>query len=374
MAERGLARCDPEACEDGYTLFSNTGGDTAYLIDMAGRVVHTWSLKRTDLQELLPNGHLLYGTNYYGVEEVDWQGRPQWFYPCTWHHDFALSGDGRLMLLCGGGEKVFDRPDIFEGCREGLAFTPNYFLEIDLAGFARTWQWWAHEHVEELSALVKFPRAIDIRSKGRWGDIFHCNTLEVLPDSGLGRRDERFRAGNVLFSFRQMDVIGVVDRRSGSIAWAWGPGELDGQHMPTLIPDSDPFSGRPMPGAGRMLVFDNGYLRRDFTRVIELDPTSNRIVWTSPTDWRSWHISGAQRLPNGNTFICDGPAGRLFEITRAGRTVWEYRVPFRKARPPGELGTKAAHGDSGGQDSAYALYRATRYPKQYVDGVLRRND
>ena len=40
------------------------------------------------------------------------------------------------------------------------------------------------------------------------------------------------------------------------------------------------------------------------------------------------HISGCQRLPNGNTLICEGSKGRLFEVTASGETVWQYIVPF----------------------------------------------
>ncbi|NQT91887.1 MAG: DUF1566 domain-containing protein [Lentisphaerae bacterium] len=36
------------------------------------------------------------------------------------------------------------------------------------------------------------------------------------------------------------------------------------------------------------------------------------------------NISGSQRLPNGHTLICDGPAGRFFEVATNGQAVWEY--------------------------------------------------
>ena len=42
----------------------------------------------------------------------------------------------------------------------------------------------------------------------------------------------------------------------------------------------------------------------------------------------SSHISGAQRLPNGNTLICEGRTGRIFEITAQGEVVWEYVNPY----------------------------------------------
>jgi len=39
------------------------------------------------------------------------------------------------------------------------------------------------------------------------------------------------------------------------------------------------------------------------------------------------YIGGAQRLSNGNTLICEGCDGRIFEVTRAGEVVWEYVNP-----------------------------------------------
>ena len=48
-----------------------------------------------------------------------------------------------------------------------------------------------------------------------------------------------------------------------------------------------------------------------------------------------------QRLANGNTLICSGTQGRVFEVTPSGDIVWEYVNPF-----------------GGGEQSA--LFRATR--------------
>jgi hypothetical protein len=365
---------EPARCYDGYTLYATLQDKDFYLIDMQGRLVHTWSTDTTHQAELRPNGNLVYGDNYKGVKEITWDGRAVWSYFCDWHHDLDLLPDGRVMILAGGRHRVFDRPDVFEGCAEGLSFLANYFIEIEPQTLRRTWQWFAHEHLDELKALgIQFPRPVGSRSKGRNGDIFHTNTLEVLPDTRLGQRDERFRAGNALFSYRQLSTIGVVDRDSGDIVWAWGPGpgELDGQHQPTLIPDVDPLSGQEMPGAGHLLVFDNGKYERDTSRVIEVDPTTNRIVWSSPSNWYSWHVSGAQRLPNGNTLICDGPEGRLFEITHAGDTVWEYFNPYHRGDDPhAPKKTGPAHDDLGGQDKVRSVYRATRFPKDHIERML----
>ena len=57
----GLTHHDPARSFKGYTLFAPVGGDAAYLLDMAGRVVHRWRLDgfRVFQPRLLPDGRLL---------------------------------------------------------------------------------------------------------------------------------------------------------------------------------------------------------------------------------------------------------------------------------------------------------------------------
>jgi hypothetical protein len=85
---------------------------------------------------------------------------------------------------------------------------------------------------------------------------------------------------------------------------------------------------------GNVTLFANGTNTdsNPFSRVIELNPTTHEIVWEyrgKPAyTFFSPHISGAQRLATGNTLICEGQWGRLFEVTREGAIVWEYVSPF----------------------------------------------
>ena len=60
-------------------------------------------------------------------------------------------------------------------------------------------------------------------------------------------------------------------------------------------------------------------------------------------------ISGAQRLPNGNTLICEGSGGRLIEVTADHELVWEYISPYW-----------------GTQLKLNMVYRAYRYPYEWV--------
>jgi hypothetical protein len=47
-----------------------------------------------------------------------------------------------------------------------------------------------------------------------------------------------------------------------------------------------------------------------------------------PLSFYASYISGALRLPDGNTLICDGVAGRFFEVTPEKVTVWQYTNPY----------------------------------------------
>lgn len=145
-----------------------------------------------------------------------------------------------------------------------------------------------------------------------------------------------------------------------------------------------------LPGAGNFLVFNNGcYNPRGFhSEILEINPfldakknntgnyvnppeagynkqtnDSNQIVWSYKSKWLnsfySSFISGCQRLPNGNTFICSGATGHFFEVTPEGEVVWEYLNPVR-----GEIGDALPiQKDSNHRE--FAVYRAQRYGPDY---------
>ena len=66
-------------------------------------------------------------------------------------------------------------------------------------------------------------------------------------------------------------------------------------------------------------------------------------------DFNSFICSGAQRLDNGNTLICECTKGRLFEVTVDGDIVWEYM------NAPGEVGRRSN-----------GVYRAYRLPYEWI--------
>ena len=103
------------------------------------------------------------------------------------------------------------------------------------------------------------------------------------------------------------------------IIWTWGPGQVQLPHMPTML------------SSGHILIYDNGTEKRPYSRVIELEPVSGHILWEykakPPESFFSHWQGSAQRLPNGNTLICESTKALVFEVTRDGKIVWRFWSP-----------------------------------------------
>ena len=90
-----LLFCDKEKALHGYTLFGV--GSRTFLLDMEGRVVHTWAIGTNP--HLLDDGNILDASKddpsgFSGFTEVDWSGNIVWQYTETRtnyapHHDFV---------------------------------------------------------------------------------------------------------------------------------------------------------------------------------------------------------------------------------------------------------------------------------------------
>lgn len=321
----GLRARDPERACPGYMLFAPiNGGGTVYLLDLYGDVAHTWTLPYppglsgylTERGTLFYNGKIVEEPGRFiagqpwkgGVAlEVDWEGRVLWEvrHP-DHHHDGIRLRNGNVLLLCLAAVPR----DLAPRIRGGLAGTEyngdihaDYLVELTTGGDV-VWEWRSWEHLDPAADRIT---AVQER-RHEWT---HGNAVAELPD------------GDIVVSFRHISIVAIVARRTGEIVWKLGAPPLANQHAPTPLPN------------GNLLIFDNGTHRLDnavpFSRVIEVAPATREIVWTyqerRPMDFFSPLISGAQRLPNGNTLICEGNFGRLFEVTAAGEVVWEYVNP-----------------------------------------------
>jgi len=225
------------------------------------------------------------------------------------------------------------------------------------------WQWVVSEHLDEFGfspeglALI---RAGFSTSGGRAG-FLTINKMTVLgPNRWFAAGDTRFHPDNLMIDAREGNFVAIIEKRTGTIVWCLGPSypdagvppgqriyqtrlprpvdQLSGQHDAHLIAEG-------LPGAGDVLVFDNqgaaGFPPAALghfvgSRVLQIDPIQHTIVWQytgadSQRDVWTFHssfLSSARRLPNGNTLICEGMTGRLFQVTPAGDIVWEYVNPY----------------------------------------------
>jgi len=350
----GVTRYDPDRCFGGYTLFSPAFGYTEYLIDMRGLLVHSWPVTHSDVAELLPNANLLTHNDGKWLEEIRPDGSVAWrwegdsSFDLGTHHDFCYVDD-EFVHLARIVEPVIE--GVYDDGAEPDCMKTDVLLRVNRRGEI-LWRFTFSEHIERICELSGLPLPIPYARQTKTGierygpaDWAHTNTVEVLPPNPKGERDPRFRQGNILVSFRALDVIAIVDPEEDSVVWCYGPGILDGQHQPTMLEN------------GNILLFDNGTYR-GYSIVREIDPLTERIVWEYSDGQRffSPFRSGVQRLPNGNTLICECDAGRLFEVTSSKEIVWEYYSPF--------VGQGREH-------LGKRIHRATRYSPAYVEPLLR---
>ena len=400
----GTTRLDPARAWPSFVLF--TGGDNqARLIDLDGHTVHSWkdaAAFSTLIDPVLNHGqagHVFVTLEMQGgrgvdlvpgrlaaqvsktIAELDWDGHAVWQFGAKapggiaqQHHDWARLPDGNTLVLANQQREApaFKHPTVLD----------DVIYEVDPAG-AIAWRWSATDHLDELGFT---PAQLALIRDGDTADYLHVNNLKPLgPNHWFDAGDMRFAPDNLIFCSRNANVIAIIDRRSGHVAWTLGPNypaiprgpaarhvprpvdQISGQHDAQIIPAG-------LPGAGNLLVFDNqgeaGYPPVELqttggSRVLEIDPVSKQVVWqytaedSGQPSWgfRSTHISAARRLPNGNTFIDEGQSGRLFQVTRDGDIVWEYVNAFpRTGKDP----------VTGKATSNHQLYRAQPVPFDWV--------
>ncbi|MCP4416785.1 MAG: arylsulfotransferase [Chloroflexi bacterium] len=385
----------------GYNLFSPLGDTATYLIDEDGETVFTWNstYRPGNAVYLLENGNLLRTGNTNSanfnaggvggiVEEIDVDSNIIWSYEHDTaqgrlHHDIEQLPDGNILMLAW--ELKTESEFLAAGRKSNLLsdgeLWPDTVIEVDPDTNSIVWEWHVWDHLVQdfdsnkanYGVVADHPELIDINYRGTGAktgsaDWNHMNSVDY---------NEEF--DQILLSVRGFSEIWIIDHSTttaeasshsggnggmgGDLLYRWGnPQAYDGgnandqqlfvQHDAQWIPDG-------YSGAGNILLFNNGSGRSDgdYSTINEIVPPVDGSgnysgygptapVWTytavTPTDFYATNISGVQRLPNGNTLICDGPSGYFFEVTDAGEIVWEY--------------------DHGNQ----AIFRVTRYDSSYA--------
>ncbi|MCH2101789.1 MAG: aryl-sulfate sulfotransferase [Planctomycetes bacterium] len=228
------------------------------------------------------------------------------------------------------------------------------------------------EERERLIALGYLSPDQDGRPQVRGSsDWMHSNGVDYDPVRDL-----------IVISVRRFNEFWVIDHsttteeaataqggnfgRGGRLLYRYGHPQAYGrgglEHRQLFFQHDSQFIDPGLPGEGNILVYNNGQGRpgEPWSSVDEIDFSGfsaggevaldanghmlpNEPVWrygsADNTEFYSSFISGAQRLANGNTLICEGADGRVFEVTREGEIVWEYLSPWGDSdliNPPGQ--------------------------------------
>jgi hypothetical protein len=343
---RGVTRLDPTRAAPGFNFYSDQAGG-AILARLDGEQIHSWRLpsgeRACELAELLPDGDVLFVCQDESLTRLDWNSRIVWDLELRAHHDVGVAADGTLLVVDRDLHSYQGRQVWFDG----IAWVSGEGQVLR--------RWSTFEHLAELrrhhppspldgATGPAGSRSPEASGNETPGDYYHANTVEVIPDTPLGKRDARFRGGNLLVCLRNANLLLILDAKTLSVTWSWGPGQLELPHMPTMLDD------------GHILVFDNG-VRRRASRVLEIEPAGGEIVWSyGEAAQQRFFVKErgcSQRLANGNTLICDSQRGRVFEVTSAGQTVWEFWNPEFQGK------------------SRRRLYRFERLPASRVEPLLR---
>ena len=398
---------------DGFTLIGNISSQTTHLIDNCGRVVNSWESAYAAGAScyLLDNGDIIrcgkiessvfIGGGIGGiVERFSWDGELVWSMEFAndtlhQHHDIAPMPNGNVLVLAWSMRSPETAASV--GDIDGEMLWPETVLEIEPIGGdsgAVVWSWntWDHLVQNVDSTLPNFAEPAD--SPGRFdvnytstggtvssGDWQHMNAIDYNP--GLDQ---------IMLSSKRWNEIYIIDHSTttaeasgasggtaghgGDLLYRWGnpltygrgtdaDKLLFGQHNPNWITNET------------VLLFNNGQNRPDgnystadeFTLPLQADGTylleDDDVYGPETLDWRypeigsdnffSPRISSAQRLPNGNTLICEGTKGHTFEVTPEGEIVWDYITAQTSDGPMTQ----------GDEVNGNGTFRATRYAADY---------
>ncbi|MCO6492648.1 MAG: aryl-sulfate sulfotransferase [Phaeodactylibacter sp.] len=404
---------------NGYTLLAPNSGTTTYLLDNCGEVVHSWpgNYRPGNVAYLLENGLLLRtgrlnssfnagGTGGH-IELVGWEGNLVWQYDYSspnyhQHHDVEYMPNGNILVIAW--ERHSRTEAINAGRNPSLVGNSGLWTEqvteLEPVGADQAnivWQWRLWDHLVQQYDIARanygmvadHPELVDINFETGGGnnpDWVHFNAVDYNP-----------ALDQIVLSSRSLSEFWVIDHsttteeaathsggnagRGGDLLYRWGnpraygrgtesSQQLFNQHDVHWIEGG-------LADAGQFMAFNNGLARPagNYSTVDIVAPPLEEngqyaleegqafgpgsLSWTYPSQpdysFFSPNISGAQRLPNGNTLICEGRPGRLFEVTYDGQPVWEYVNPVRATGPIAQ-GMNPSNND---------VFRAYRYPPDF---------
>ncbi|MCB9187127.1 MAG: aryl-sulfate sulfotransferase [Flavobacteriales bacterium] len=404
---------------DGYTLFAPMSNTSTYLIDNCGQVVNEWqSSNRPGLSAyLLEDGSLLRAKNIGnqtftsggsggGVQRFSWDGTLLWDYEVSsttecQHHDVEYLPNGNVLMVVW--ESKTQAESIQAGRNSGNApssLWPDKIIEVEPNGSSSgtiVWEWHAWDHMiqdedaskDNFGVVSDHPELIDINYPSNDNsDWLHVNSVNYNPEfdqivMSVHNTNELWIIDHSTTTQEAASHSGGTYGKGGDLLYRWGnPQAYDrgsvsdkkfyAQHDAKWITEGS--------DVGKLMVFNNGANRSPGTSYSSVDiidppvdafgnytlPTNGETFMPSDLYWSyeanpnsdffSSNISGAHRVANDNTIICEGVNGRLFEVDESGNTVWEYVSPI----------TNSGAVNQGTTPNQNSVFRCTRYAASYA--------
>lgn len=146
----------------------------------------------------------------------------------------------------------------------------------------------------------------------RWnGDPFHGNDLEELTPE-LASAFPMFEAGDLLVSFRNLNLIFVFDPNTLEVKW-WRSGFVQQQHDPDWLAD------------GTIMVFDNRWDNPP-SRLVTIDPATYEVKTVLDGNDYNFHTinRGKSQMFGDDLVVTSSKQGRVFEVDANGEVVFEF--------------------------------------------------
>lgn len=373
---------------EGYTLFTPQDTNNVYLIDDQGRLINEWTVDGAGRDAFLrENGNLVVSLpdptigsdNFAAIAtfadddgafaEYTWDGELVWYYQfdrpnMRVHHGIEVMPNGNILFMAW---QLISREEALAAGRDpeklGDALWPDVIMEYSPTENAIVWEWQVWDHVIQdfdptapnYGDVAAAPHRIDLNfyQEYQWiEDWQHVNSLDYNPT-----------LDQIAISAREFNEVWVIDHGvsseaargpAGDLLYRWGNPRAyrRGDESSRFISFQHDVQWVPYgyPGAGNIMVYSNRHQDGDtnYSRVVEFTPpllddgtyaiadgqafgpTQPTWIYDGSPDNRfySQYVSGADRLPNGNTLITPGQEGRIIEVSPDGRVVWEYVLPL----------------------------------------------
>lgn len=319
-SKMGVVFYKPKKCRNGINLYDSQAYHTADIMDMKGNILHTWScdLGTWATADIDRDGNLYVVIDGQMLCKIDWNSRMIWSVKSGFHHWVSIAQNEDIYSI------VWDRLDIRHKDRT-IPILNDYITVLSRDGKVKkkisVYKMFGDRIPEKnlnaiYDATYKGASQVDPQNpEESYTDVFHSNTVEKIERDVPGV----CKKGDLLISIRNIDLIAIIDPFKEKVLWSWGYGILERQHSPELTEKDT------------IVVFDNGPRKRAYSRILEVDPRTGKIVSeykaNPPESFLSRSGGTVQNLGGGNVLITESERGKAFEVTKSGETVWEYFYP-----------------------------------------------